>query len=112
MTMIPIKFEKVHSDSGLASFDAASCPSGGTVVINGETSNGGWVFCGIEPDAAEPEIFPFGLGEPIGVTGGSVKLLRDDNGETWSGDMGTGRMAVTHDGVSEEIVVVYATHAD
>ena len=110
--MIPIKFEKVHPNSKLASFDAASCPSGGTDLINGKTSNGGWVFCRTKPDAAEPKNSPFVFGEPIRVTGGSAKLRRDDGGELWSENMGTWRMAVVHDGVSKNIVVIYATRSD
>jgi len=90
-----------------ATFDCATCPPGARVVINAHVG-GGWVFCGTERHA-EWDIW---IGAYLSVSGAEVEMLEGDDGEQWSGDECVGRFAVTHDGVSAEIVVTYGTRAD
>jgi hypothetical protein len=108
---VKIIFNKCASFSGLAKFDVSLCPKGECVVVNGECVDGGWVFCGTERDPDNPS-FAMLHGEYLQVYGGTFELLKDDDGEGWSGDVGTGRFSITHDGESAEILVIYGTRAD
>jgi hypothetical protein len=70
-----------------------------TSIVVTACSSGGWVFCGIGE---------FGEGNFLSCTGGTVTL----QGGGWSGDNQEAAFVVTHDGVSDEIVVTYNTRAD
>ena len=54
----------------------------------------------------------YGAGPSMKVTGGTFELLESPNGAVWSGDEFIGRFAITHDGVSDKILVEYGTRAD
>lgn len=103
-----------------AKFDANRCPKDGRVVVNGQlyTNSGGNVFTGggnrvVASSADHGVSIVSDLAGPyLTCEGGTVERLRDDDGEGWSGDMSSGRFAVTHDGVSDEIVVAFATRPD
>lgn len=79
-------------------FSVSSIPAGGTVTVEGN-SPGGWVFCGL---------LEHGCGDFLRVTGGTAEAVDG----FFSGDAGEVRFALTHDGISSEVVVEYCTRAD
>ena len=92
---------------GVATSDAFQCLANGQIKVDA-TIGGGWVFCGIEMG----DWGGYGIGESLKVTGATFELLESPNGAVWSGDESIGRFALTHDGESSEIIVVYGTRAD
>ena len=111
---IPLCFLPCDSKMRKATFDKIACQKNGSVVINGDIE-GGHVFCGSEREDHCKNDDPYEgmwVGEYLQATGATVEYLRDDVGEGWSGDMGTGRFAVTHDGSSYGIRITYGTRAD
>tara|TARA_B100000795_G_scaffold269241_1_gene258052 strand:+ start:308 stop:1681 length:1374 start_codon:yes stop_codon:yes gene_type:complete len=87
--------------------ETSVCEIGGRIEVDAKVG-GGWVFCGI--DLADWG--GYGIGQYMKVTGGTFELLTSPNSAVWSGDECIGRFAVTHDGSSDEMVVVYGTRAD
>ncbi len=99
--MVEATFVGVDCDEPIA------CKIGGQIKVDAKVG-GGWVFCGIELG----DWNGYGAGPSMKVTGGTFELLESPNGAVWSGDESIGRFAITHDGVSDKIVVEYGTRAD
>jgi hypothetical protein len=99
MSAIPLLFvvARVDAERPPVSFDAPPLSRGGSVTVRA-SSDGGWVFCGLEED---------GSGKYLVVRGGNAKLLSG-----FSGDETDVEFSITHDGVSSEVVVTYNTRAD
>lgn len=93
---IPIWYKRATLSSVKATFDTTESRKGASAVINGKADGD----FGPIPD----------LGEYLTVEGATFELMEDDDGESWSGDMNTGRFSVTHDGKSAVIVVTYYSH--
>ena len=108
---VPLRFITCDGGQGMlvATFDQTECVIGQRVIVNGKIG-GGWVFCGTEKQGNDA--YTIWVGQSIQVLGGTVELLTYENGACWSGDESVGRMAITHDGSSSEIVIVYGTRAD
>ncbi len=100
MTTVPIQFVPVRDVARRPAviFSVATVPRGASVNVTG-SSAGGWVFCGLGE---------FGEGEFLSVAGGTAT----QQGDSWSGDSVEVMFLVTHDGVSDEIVVTFNTRAD
>jgi hypothetical protein len=115
-TTIPVRYETcagAESDMTEATFqgvnecESLACGVGGRIEVDTKVG-GGWVFCGVDMG----DWGGYGTGQYLHVTGGTFELLESPNSAVWSGDESIGRFAVTHDGFSSEIVVVYGTRAD
>ena len=114
-TTVPVRYETCTGAGSAmieATFEGVGCEAvvcqvGARMEVDTKVG-GGWVFCGTEMG----EWGGYGVGDYLRVTGGSFELLASPNTAVWSGDESIGRFALTHDGESSEIVVVYGTRAD